>query len=67
METLAPPSMHRERCLRCTFRNTRKEAKLHEGSASSMRSLSQFLRLSHNAIPNAAAATATRHLPARVI
>ena len=47
VETKAPPSMHRMRCLIRTLKDTTKEAKLHEGSASSMRlreySFSDFL------------------------
>ena len=37
VETKAPPSMHRMRCLIRTLKDTTKEAKLHEGRASSLR------------------------------
>ena len=65
---IAPPSMLRERCLGWTLIETSKEAKLHEGSASSVRlSVMKFPRLSHDASQTRRWLLFLHHQPTREI
>ena len=50
---MAPPPMHCVRCLRLTFSDAKKEAKLHEGSASSTRRLCGVSQAFTQRYPNA--------------